>query len=98
MTICPECGFDRPDIVEVPAETEAAETAADATVEIARIEADRDVTLAKVHAKTEESWQETRVAELEGKLAGMQELLDRLNPPEPHPEPRPVIVEPPAPA
>ncbi len=93
---CPDCGLGHePAIVEEPVVVDV-EPAADAAVQIAAIEADRDVTIARVHAKTEEAWQESRVAELEGRLAGMAETLERLTPPEPEPVPV-VIAEPPAP-
>ena len=88
-----------------PAEpAEVAETAADAEVEVAKIHAKRDVELAKIDVQREEMWQEGRVAELEGRVRGMQEILDRLQPseppaPEPGPEPEPIVIEePPAPA
>lgn len=80
------------------AATEVAETTAAADVEIAKVEAERDVELAKIDVEREEVWQESRVARLEGEIAGMREVLERIAPPEPEPaEPvEPVVVEPPA--
>lgn len=93
---CPECGLEHAVEVEKVADVVETEAVVEATVEIARIEADRDVTLAKVNARVEEGWQEQRIAELEGRLSGMQEMLDRLTPePEPDPEPVPLVVTPP---
>lgn len=80
------------------AEVEAVEVAADADVEIARIQADTEVKLAKEATKREELWQESRVAELEGQMRGMREMLEKLIPePEPEPEPAPVVITDPEP-
>ncbi|GAA0287238.1 hypothetical protein GCM10009527_098190 [Actinomadura nitritigenes] len=78
------------------AATEVAETTAAADVEVAQIEAERDVELARINVQAEEIWQEGRVARLEGEIAGMREVLERIAPPEPEPapEPEPVVVEP----
>ncbi len=76
-------------------EAEAVETVADAEVEIAKIQADTEVKLAKEATKREEMWQESRVAELEGEMKGMREILDKLMPepePEPEPAPAPIVV------
>ncbi len=107
MAICPDCGLDHhPEVIEAVAEVEAAEVLAEgaegaaheegkADVEVAKVEADRDVEVARINAKVEAGWQEARVAELEGKLSGMSEVLDRLvNPAAPEPAPEPVAVEP----
>ena len=103
--ICPTCGHEEVPVVEEQP-LEATEAVTEASVEIARIEADRDVTLAKIGAKTDETIVESEIAQLRGELAGMRELLDRIAPktepvedaPEPvvvvNPEPEPVIDEP----
>lgn len=70
----------------------AAEPITDAAVEIAEIEATRDVKLAQISAGTEEAWRDARIAELEGQMRGMREMLDRLTPPAPEPDPEPVPV------
>ena len=93
---CPDCGLEHQVDVPEPVIVDA-EPAADAVVQVAQIEADRDVTIARLGAKTEQGWQEQRIAELEGQLTGMQEMLARLNPPEPEPEPVPVVVQEPEP-
>jgi hypothetical protein len=82
------------------AEVEAVEVAAGADVEIARVNAERDLALAKLDIKREELWQEARVVELEGQLAGIRETLQTLMPepepePAPAPAPEPVVIEPP---
>lgn len=115
MTVCPDCGLDHhPEAIEAAAEVEAAEVIADgvegaaqhearADVEVAKVEAERDVEMARINAKVEAGWQEARVAELEGQVSGMREIIDRLTAPPPAPEPAPAPAvepagdEPPAP-
>jgi len=58
---------------------------AEAEVKVAQIGADRDVELAKEATRAAETWQESRVAELEGEVRGMRTVLDRIAPPEPDP-------------
>ena len=108
MAICPECGVDHhPAETEAVAEVTAAEILAEgaegaaheeahADVRVAEIEAEAAVELAKINAKVEAGWQEARVAELEGQVSGMREIIDRLAaPPEPpEPEPAPAPAEP----
>src|SRR6266487_771016 len=89
---CDVCGLEHQ--VDEPTDVVEEVVAADAAVSIAEIEAERDVTLAKINAGNEKVWQEGRVAELEGQLLGMKEILDRLNAPPPEPEPVPVVVAP----
>jgi hypothetical protein len=105
MTTCPDCGVDHhPEAVEAAAEVEAAEVIAEgvegaaheegrADVEVAKVEADRDVEVARINAKVEAGWQEARVVELEGQVSGMREIIDRLTAPpaEPGPEPAPAV-------
>ncbi|HLK00481.1 MAG TPA: hypothetical protein VKU39_11310 [Streptosporangiaceae bacterium] len=110
MTTCPDCGTDHhPELAEAAAELGSAEVVAEgvagaaheearADVEVARIEGETAVELAKLDIKREEIWQETRVAELEGQVSGMREILDRLTappepPPAPEPEPEPEIAD-----
>jgi hypothetical protein len=78
-------------------EAEAVEEVAHAEVEIARIEADRDVAVAKIAAKTEEAHDETEVEALRAEIRGMREILNQLMPPpppepEPMPEPEPIVI------
>lgn len=109
MSLCPDCGVDHhPELAEAVAEVGAAEVLAEgvegaaheeglAEVRVAEVEAERDVEVERIRAKVEAGWQEARVVELEGQVAGMREVLDRLAaPPEPEagPEPEPVEVEP----
>lgn len=94
--LCPECGLEHAVDVDQPIIAIDPEPAAAAEVEIARIEADRDVAVARIGAKVEEGWQEQRIAELEGRLAGMQEIIEQLTP-DPEPEPVPVVIEAPEP-
>jgi hypothetical protein len=77
------------------AEVEAVEVVAVADVEIAKVNAERDIALAKIGVKRDELWQEGRIAELEGELTGMREMLAKLMP-EPEPAPAPVVVSAPA--
>lgn len=115
MALCPDCDIDHhPELAEAAASAEAAGDLADgaeavakaegsAGVRVAEIEAEAAVELAKINAKVEAGWQEARVAELEGQVAGMREIMTRLTappdpPPAPEPEPAEVIEdEPPAP-
>lgn len=98
--LCPECGMEHGADVEAVPVIEA-EAVTEAAVEIAKVEAERDVTLAKIAAKADESADTTRIAELEGRLRGIEEMLDRLAPPAPAedaaPEPEVVLMDPPAP-
>jgi|SRR5579859_1744029 len=102
MPYCPDCGHIHPAGGAAPeAEAEAiaaeeaagaaegvAETVSTAEVEIARIQADRDVTLAKIEKGIIAQEIEARETENEVKA----ELLDDVLAP-PEPEPVPVVVE-----
>jgi hypothetical protein len=109
MTLCPDCGGDHhPELAEAAAEVATAEVLAggaegvaeeeaDAAVEVARIEGETAIELRKIDAKIEAGWQEERIVRMEGELAGMREVLDRLAaPPEPaaDAESEPAVVEP----
>lgn len=89
MSTC-DLGFDHPDpepaveVVEAP----DVEPIADATVEVARIEAERDVTLAKIQRSTLAD--EERI-ELEALRVEVGALREQLAPPPP--EEVPVVVE-----
>jgi hypothetical protein len=75
------------------AEVDAVAEVASADVAVAQIEAERDVTLARIAAKVEESHDETEVEALQAELRAMRETLALLSPaPEVAPEPAPVIV------
>lgn len=113
--ICPDCGLDHHPAEDVP-EVQAAEVLAEgaegaaeaeagADVAVAAIEGETAIELAKIDAKVQAGWQEARVAELEGQVSGMREIIGRLTaPPEPaDPPPGPpappvdVVDEPPPP-
>ena len=93
--VCQGCGLEHEDLAE-PTEPVIVDTepVADASVRVAEIEADRDVTIARISAKTEAGWQEGRITELEAQLLAMRETLDRVAPPapEPDPDPEPVVL------
>jgi hypothetical protein len=75
--------------------TDAVEAAA--AVEVAKVEADRDVKIAEEDTKRAEVYAAEENAELRGRVAALEETVAKLTPPEPAPEPEPVvIVEPPA--
>jgi hypothetical protein len=99
MHNCPSCGLAHDGTIEVAPEPEPvpAETTSANDVEIAKVEADAVVQLAKIDAKTEESEDKQRIAELEGEVRGLRETIAALTPPEPPPPPAPVIVGPPEP-
>jgi hypothetical protein len=91
--------ISEPSLVEV--EADVAESAVRADVEVARIDADKEITLAKIAAKTVEATEESRVSQLEAELRGMKEMLARLMPAdgpdsdaETVSEPEPVVVVP----
>lgn len=86
--------YTPPEVPEPIDPAPAVEAAAEADVEIARIQAETDIALGKEATKREAMWQESRVAELEGKLAGMEATLAALQPPAP--EPVVVTADPPA--
>ena len=89
MSTCDQ-GFEHPDpepvIIEEAPDTEPV---ADAAVEIARIEADRDVTIAKV---VNRSMDEDTVATIAALQAENEALRAQLAPPEPEPEEIAVVV------
>ena len=107
MDVCPHCGLDHhPELAEAVAEVDAAEAIADgmegaaheearADVEIAKVEGETAIELARIDAKVQAGWQEERIVRMEGELSGMREVLDRLAapPPDPEPEPEPAPVE-----
>ncbi len=83
---CPECGVDH------HAEERAAKPT-EADVEIARIQAKRDVEIARLSAGVEKSWNETmhdaNLAAAEGVIEGMVTGAELVNP-----EPDPAAAEP----
>lgn len=97
---CPDCGLEHEAVASVELAPVDMEPVTDATVRVAEIEAERDVTLARIHAKadTEISRDEltARIAELEGQLAGMSATMAAMAP-APEPEPVPVVVQEPEP-
>lgn len=87
--ICDQ-GFEHPDAEPdiVVEEATDLEPVADAAVEVARIEADRDVTIAKIEHRAVDSEMELALAALQ---AENEALRAQLAPPEP--EEIPVVVE-----
>lgn len=85
---CPECGLEHAVVGQVADDA----VPAAAAVEIAGIEAERDITLAKIAAKSEDPERGEEIARLRGELTGLRELVQRLAPPPPEPEPVPVPV------
>jgi hypothetical protein len=80
---------------EAEAETAAVELETHAAVEIAQIEADKEIQLTKLAVKAEESHDETEVESLRAEIRGMRETLDRLIPPVPaeaESAPEPIVV------
>jgi hypothetical protein len=108
MPYCPGCGNEVEQPVIIAASTGA--EAVNAEVEIARINAERDIQVAKITARQDRDWNETRVevAELEtaaevASASAEAEVIGAIlaTDPEPaedtEPEPEPLIVtEPPA--
>lgn len=108
MHSCLECGLEHEEaaveaepitVVDVP-------DTSDAEVKIAEVEAARDVEVAEIEASVAKAGIESRVEALEGELAGMRAVLDRVAPepqppaepeiiPVPEPEPEPEAVAPP---
>jgi len=80
---------------EAVAEVAAVEEITRADVEIARINADKEIRLAKIAAGIAESETQIEAAHAEGRAEGMQDALDAVAP---DPEPvAPVIVDAPEP-
>lgn len=98
---CPYCGEHHgEDMAQVPSGeageysgegAEIPEAVPEAAVEIARIEADRDVKVARIGAGVAEDDLRAEVEMVKGEIRGMREVLDRLAP-EPEPAPEPVVV------
>ena len=102
MHTCPDCGLQH----ATPGEAAAPVIP---EVEIARVQAHRDIEVAKIQARQEADYNETRVdvaeieagaelAQAEGQLEGVETVLDAITPdppadPEPAPEPETVEVE-----
>ena len=97
MPFCPHCGNETDQLIAAlnPVKEEVS-----AEVEIARINAERDVKVAQLAARGDKDWNETQVevAEIEAD-AGMveaetkAELLDEIMAPEPDPEPVVVVSD-----
>lgn len=77
------------------AETEAVEAAAEAEVEVAKVQAQRDIAIEKEFTKRAESEDRAEIEALRGEVRGLRELVETLKPaePEPAPQPVPVVVE-----
>ena len=100
MHDCPECGLAHEDATPVaepePVVVETGPNEND--VEIAAIEAETAVKVAKIEADAVDDDLRAEVENLRGEMRGMREMLERLAPPEPEPEPVVVPVPEPAPA
>jgi hypothetical protein len=92
---CADCGYEHDGPIVEPVVEVNPEPVAAAEVEIARIQAERDVAVARIEGNVEKGWQEQKLTELEARLAGMAETLAALAPPAP--EPVPVTVAEPEP-
>lgn len=107
--LCPVCGDEHEGMTEVihaPESAPATEANADAAVEIARIQAERDVKVEKLYTERATSDDQQRIAELEGEVAGLRQAVQALQAPataaalsgaldpEPEPEPEPIVVVP----
>lgn len=94
--VCPDCGMEHggpePVVVEDNSDKAAAELG-DASVEIARVEAGRDVEVAKITAKTIDAETEAELARLRARV----EVLETSTLPAPEPEPVPIVVPDPGP-
>lgn len=76
------------------AETEQVEAVSNAEVEIAKIEADRDIKIASTETKRAETYADEELAELRGELRALRDIVDALKPSEPsEAEATPVVVE-----
>ena len=89
---CPMCGAVHGGEAEAEAiaEVAAVEEVSRADVEIARINADRDIRLARINAGVLDQERDAELAHAEGKAEGVVETLETLAP---DPEPAPVVVE-----
>lgn len=94
MHTCPDCGIEheQPMPEVVVEEAMDPEPIADASVEVARIEADRDIAVAKIEHKALDEELVMQLSALQARL----DALEAMNAPEPEPEPV-VITEAPAP-
>jgi chemosensory pili system protein ChpA (sensor histidine kinase/response regulator) len=79
-------------VVEAAPEPEVPEAVTDAAVEIARIDADRDIQTAKIYAKGND---EDTAALLAAMAARIEILEAERTPPEPEPEPVVIVADPP---
>lgn len=91
---CQHCGSQLPEpvieeVIEAEAEVASVEEVTSAEVEIAKINADRDIKLAKISAGVVETVSEVEAAKDEAKA---EILEDVLAPPPEETEPEPVIV------
>lgn len=93
---CPECGnhLDREEEETAREETQQAEEAARADIEIERIRADKEIRLAKIAAGMQDAERDQELAREQGKVEGMEAIIDAATPePETEPDPEPVIIE-----
>lgn len=87
MSFCHNCGAEQPGTAAAAADVAEVAQASSAEVEIARIQADRDVTLARIQAKQAQPELEADLARAEGKA----EVLEEIIAPPPVPE-EPIVV------
>lgn len=92
---CPECGVDHhAEVVEdeSPVTVVEAESVTDKDVEIAKINAKRDVDLARISAGMIDHDRDVQAARVEGKAEALEQVIEPPEP-EPEPEPEPVIID-----
>ena len=77
MPYCPHCGNETEQLIAVA--SPVAETV-NAEVEIARINAERDIEVAKIGARQDRDWNETRV-----EVAGIEARRPKSHPPKRQP-------------
>lgn len=90
---CPECGTDHHagDVIEDESPVTVVDnTVTPAEVEIARINAERDIKLARIAAGMQDAERDEQLARAEGKADALEQIV---TPPEPDPEPDPVVID-----
>lgn len=99
MAFCPHCGAETE--LAIPVAAPIAE-AVNSEVEIARINAERDVKVAQISARQEKDWNETRVevatVEAEAEVAAAEATAEVIGEvlaadAEPEPDPEPIVID-----
>lgn len=99
MATC-DMGFEHEEVIAAepePVIMEADPGPNEHDVEIAAIEAEASIEREKIWTEQAGLELQGEVAQLRGELAGMREVLDRLSPPEPEPEPVVIPIPDPGP-